>query len=66
MKITVTVETTEDYDGYDGVYTFSRSNMEDLFQISALFLSVMQAVGFDYVTGVGFEKDDGQVTFGKF
>ena len=66
MKITVTVESTEDYDGYDGVSTFNRNNVEDLFQISALFLSVMQGVGFDYVNDVGFEKDDGQVTFGKF
>jgi len=66
MKITVIVEAKEDYDGYDGVSTFSRSNVEDLYQISGLFLSVMQGIGFDYVTDVGFEDNDGKVTFGKF
>jgi len=66
MKITVTVECQEDFDGFDGEYAFCRNDIEDLYQLSGLFLDATRGMGYDGVTDVGFEKADGTVLFGSF
>lgn len=66
MRIELTAYHDEDADGFDGHITSSRDGVQDLEELSQMITDFVRGVGFSYVVNVGFEKDDGSVTFGYF
>ena len=66
MKVTITFDCELENDGYDGYSQASRSGVEDLVTLSQFITDAVKGAGFDYVVDVGFEKSDGNITFGGF
>lgn len=66
MRIEITAYCDEDEDGFDGVFSSTRSDVEDLQTLAQQITDFARGIGFSYVVNVGFEKDDGEVTFGLF
>tara|TARA_R110002167_G_scaffold193226_1_gene395840 strand:+ start:721 stop:921 length:201 start_codon:yes stop_codon:yes gene_type:complete len=66
MKVTVTFESNHEEDGFDGVTTIMRNEVDDLHALARVFTDSAQAGGFTYVEDVAFERDDGQMVFGGF
>lgn len=63
MQVSITVINYIEDDGVDGEMSMTR-NIEDLQGLSQLYADAARAMGFTYVEDVGFEKDDGEMTFG--
>ena len=66
MKVTILFEETVDDVGYNGQVLHVRDNIEDLHQLSDFLADAIRGVGFTYVNGVAFEKDDGEMVFGNY
>ena len=66
MQLTITFESTNEDDGFNGATTIVRSDVDNLHALARAFTDAAQAGGFTYVEDVGFEKDDGQMVFGGF
>jgi hypothetical protein len=56
MKLTIVAECEEEFDGYTGVLTLSRDNVETLHDLAFFFESASTAIGFTYVDNVGISK----------
>jgi hypothetical protein len=54
----------KEIDGYEGSLNVSRDDVEDLYALAQFVTQCVQGAGFNYVTDVGFEKDDGTLVFG--
>lgn len=63
MQVIITAINDIEGDGVDGEMSMTR-NIEDLQGLSQLYADAARAMGFTYVEDVGFEKDDGEMTFG--
>ncbi len=66
MKVSIEFEFEEEDDGYVGFSASSREGVIDLYTMAQFLTDAIQGAGWGYVVDVGFEKDDGAVTFGKF
>ena len=64
MKITITFEFDEEEDGIGGELTYTKGGIDDLHSLAHFYAFATRGVGFTYVENVGFEKEDGTVTFG--
>jgi hypothetical protein len=54
-----------DFYFYEGSLSVSRDDVEDLYALAQFVTQCVQGAGFNYVTDVGFEKDDGNIVFGE-
>jgi len=67
MKITFIAEfSREDGDGFDGVMTYTRDEVEDLTGVSQFLSDAIRGAGFSYVEDVGFRYEDGEEIWGGF
>ena len=66
MKVSIEFEFEEEEDGYKGFSFSSREDVNDLYTMAQFLTDAVQGAGWGYVVDVGFEKDDGNITFGKF
>jgi len=64
MKVHITFEFEDEVDGVGGDLSYSREGIDDLYSLAHFFAFATRAAGFTYVENVGFEKEDGTVTFG--
>lgn len=64
MKVHITFEFEDEVDGVGGDLSYSREGIDDLYGLAHFFAFATRAAGFTYVENVGFEKEDGTVTFG--
>ena len=65
MRVSMDFYFDKEIDGYDGELCVSRSDVEDLYALAQFVTQCVQGAGFNYVTDVGFEKDDGNIVFGE-
>ena len=66
MKVSIEFEFDDDDDGYVGFSASSREGVMDLYTMAQFLTDAIQGAGWGYIVDVGFEKDDGTITFGKF
>jgi|TARA_R110002167_G_scaffold108283_5_gene276532 hypothetical protein len=66
MRLIITFESSDEEDGFNGVTTVERNDIDDLQSLGQAYAEAARAAGFTYVEGVAFEKDDGQMVFGDF
>jgi hypothetical protein len=66
VKVSIEFEFDDDDDGYNGFSASSREGVIDLYTMAQFLTDAIQGAGWGYVVDVGFEKDDGNITFGKF
>jgi hypothetical protein len=66
MRIEITAYNDKEEDGFDGQFSSYRDDVEDLQTFAQQLTDFARGIGFSYVVNVGFEKDDGAVTFGRF
>lgn len=66
MRIEITAYNDQEEDGFEGVISSTRYDVEDLQTFAQQITDFTRGIGFSYVVNVGFEKDDGSVTFGVF
>lgn len=66
MKVILTAIFDSEDDGVVGTTTITRQDVDDLHSLSQVVGDFTRACGFTYVNDVGFEKDDGSMTFGGF
>ena len=53
-------------DGVVGTSTITREDVDDLHSLAQAVGDFTRSCGYTYVNDVGFEKDDGSMTFGGF
>ena len=66
MKVILSAVMEQEEDGVEGLITIERSDVEDLHSLAQVVADFARASGFTYVSDVGFEKDDGSMSFGEF
>jgi len=66
MKVYISFESSLEEDYVAGETTALRGNIYDLTTLAQFLTDAVRGAGFDYVVDVGFEKDDGEIMFGKF
>ena len=67
MKITFIAEfSEEDGDGFEGVMTYTRDEVENLTEVSQFLSDALRGAGFSYVEDVGFRYEDGEEIWGGF
>lgn len=66
MRIEITGYFDKDEDGFEGSFTSIRDGVEDLQTLAQQLTDAARGMGWSYVVNVGFEKEDGSVTFGIF
>ena len=66
MRLIITFVSSDEEDGFNGVTTVERNDIDDLQSLGLAYAEAARAAGFTYVEGVAFEKDDGQMVFGDF
>lgn len=66
MKVILSAVFDGDYDGVSGTTTVTRDSVDDLHALAQVVGDFTRSCGYTYVTDVGFEKDDGSMTFGEF
>jgi hypothetical protein len=64
MKMTIIFELNEEEDGVAGELIYTKSGIDDLHSLAHGYAFATRGVGYTYVENVGFEKEDGTVTFG--
>lgn len=65
MKITFIAEfSEEDGDGFEGVMTYTRNEVENLTEVSQFLSDAIRGAGFSYVEDVGFRCEDGEEIWG--
>lgn len=64
MRVDISFYFGEKEDGVDGYVTHSRQDVEDLYELAQFLTDAVRGAGFSYVVNTGFEKDNGEVTFG--
>jgi hypothetical protein len=65
-KLTITFESDNEDDGFEGKTIIERHNINDLWALSNAYTDATKAAGWCYVIDVAFEKDDGKMVFGSF
>lgn len=65
MRVSIDFYYNKDEDGVEGSSSASRDNVDDLYTMAQFLTDAMRGAGFSYVVDVGFEKDDGNITFGE-
>lgn len=65
MRVSMDFYFDKEIDGYEGSLSVSRDSVEDLYALAQFVTQSVQGAGFNYVTDVGFEKDDGNIVFGE-
>lgn len=66
MKVILSAVFDSEEDGVSGTATITRDDVPDLHSLAQAVGDFARACGFSYVSDVGFEKDDGEMTFGGF
>ena len=66
MKVILTAIFESEDDGVVGSSTITRHDVDDLHSLAQVVGDFTRSCGFTYVNDVGFEKDDGSMTFGGF
>lgn len=66
MKVILSAVMEQEEDGVEGLITVERSGVEDLHSLAQVVGVFARASGFTYVSDVGFEKEDGSMSFGEF
>lgn len=66
MKIVLTAIFDSEDDGVVGTATITREGVGDLYSLAQAVGDFTRSCGYTYVNDVGFEKDDGSMTFGGF
>lgn len=66
MKVILTAIFDSEEDGVVGTSTITREDVDDLHSLAQVVGDFTRFCGFTYVNDVGFEKDDGSMTFGGF
>lgn len=67
MKITFIAEfSEEDGDGFEGVMTYTRDEVENLTEVSQFLSDAIRGAGFSYVEDVGFRYESGVEVWGGF
>ena len=66
MKVILSAVFDSEEDGVDGRVSLTRGDVDDLHSLAHVMADFARACGFSYVSDVGFEKDDGEMTFGGF
>ena len=66
MKIVLTAIFDSEDDGVVGTATITREDVDDLHSLAQAVGDFTRSCGNTYVNDVGFEKDDGSMTFGGF
>ena len=66
MKIVLTAIFDSEDDGVVGTATITREDVDDLHSLAQAVGDFARSCGYTYVNDVGFEKDDGSMTFGGF
>jgi len=66
VRVSIDFHFDKEFDGYDGISSASRDEVEDLYTMARFITDAMKGAGFSYVVDVGFEKDDGNIVFGEF
>lgn len=66
MKVILTAIFGSEEDGVDGTATITREDVDDLHSLAQVVGDFTRSCGYTYVNDVGFEKDDGSMTFGGF
>tara|TARA_R100000951_G_scaffold29096_1_gene24964 strand:+ start:1359 stop:1559 length:201 start_codon:yes stop_codon:yes gene_type:complete len=66
MRIEITAYANKDEDGFEGMFTSQREDVDDLQTFAQQLTDFARSIGYSYVVNVGFEVDDGSVTFGTF
>lgn len=66
MKVVLTATFDVDPDGVEGTTTLTRSDVDDLHSLAQVVGDFARSCGYTYVNDVGFEDDDGSMTFGGF
>ena len=64
MKVILTAIFDSEDDGVVGSSTITRHDVDDLYSLSRAVGDFTRSCGFTYVNDVGFESDDGTMTFG--
>jgi len=65
MRVSIDFYYDKEEDGIEGSSSASRDGVFDLYTMSQFLADAMRGAGYSYVTDVGFERDDGTVTFGE-
>lgn len=65
MKVTVIFEHNKEEEGFDGVTTYTREDVEDIYGLAATFQGAASAAGYTYVDDAGFLLSDGQELWGQ-
>lgn len=66
MKVVLTAIFDSEDDGVVGSATIARSDVNDLHSLAQVVGDFARSCGYTYVNDVGFEDDDGSMTFGGF
>lgn len=66
MKVILTAIFDSEEDGVVGTSTITREGVYDLHSLAQVVGDFTRSCGYTYVNDVGFEKDDGSMTFGGF
>jgi hypothetical protein len=66
MKVILSAVFDGDYDGVSGTTTVTRDDVDDLHSLAQVVGDFTRSCGYTCVNDVGFEKDDGSMTFGGF
>ena len=65
MRVSMDFYFDKETDGYEGSLNVNRDDVEDLYALAQFVTQCAQGAGFNHVTDVGFEKDDGNIVFGE-
>lgn len=66
MKVSILFEECKEDVGFDGQILHIRDDIENLMQLADFLTDAVRGAGFSYVKNVGFEKDDGSMTYGTY
>ena len=64
MRVNMEFVFEKEADGFDGILSSSRDDVEDLYTMAQFITDAVKVAGFSYVVDVGFEKSDGEMVFG--
>jgi len=64
MRVDIEVFMDEEIDGYEGTVFLSRNNVTDLSDLANHYTDATKAMGFNYVSNLAIEKDDGDMVWG--
>lgn len=65
MRVSIDFYFDKEDDGVSGSCNTTRDDVGDLYSLAQLLTDAVRGAGFSYVKDVGFEKEDGSITFGE-